>query len=337
MLDRVLYAVKANAHPGVLEVMHSEGLGFECVSPAEVERVLGLFPGMDRQDVLFTPNFVPRDEYEWAFEQGVRVTVDNLHPLEEWADVFRGREIFVRLDPGNGRGHHDHVRTAGSRSKFGIDLSDLGRLADAVQAADIHVTGLHAHIGSGVDEPESWAETAEVLAAAAAWFPEARVLDLGGGLPVPAAPGAPGFDLDRAADLLAGIRQRHPQFELWAEPGRFLVAEAGVLLCRVTQTKEKAGVRYVGVDSGMNTLVRPAMYGATHPIANLSRLDEPASGPHEVVGMICETGDAFGHDVLLPTTHEGDVIAIGVVGAYGASMASRYNLREPAKETLLDI
>ncbi|MEL6614722.1 MAG: alanine racemase, partial [Bacteroidota bacterium] len=171
VLDRVLYAVKANAHPGVLEVMREEGLGFECVSPAEVERVLGLFPGMDRQEILFTPNFVPREEYQWALDQGVRITVDSLYPLEEWGEVFAGRDVFVRLDPGRGRGHHDHVRTAGSRSKFGIDLGDLGRLSDAVAASGTRVVGLHAHMGSGIDEPEAWAETAEVLTAAAAWFP----------------------------------------------------------------------------------------------------------------------------------------------------------------------
>ena len=335
VLDRLLYAVKANAHPGILDVFYREGLGFECVSPAEVERVLGLFPGLARDRVLFTPNFVPREEYEWAFGQGVRVTVDNLYPLEAWADTFRGQDIFVRLDPGKGRGHHDHVRTAGKHSKFGIDLGDLGRLADAVAASGARVKGLHAHVGSGVDDPEAWADTAETLVAATASFPDVRILDIGGGLPVPSASGEASFDLAHAAELLRGVRQRHPEFELWAEPGRYLVAESGVLLCRVTQTKEKAGVRYIGLDSGMNSLVRPAMYGARHPIVNLSRLDAPPAGPHEVVGMICESGDAFGHDVELPESHEGDVIAVGTVGAYGASMASRYNLREPARETLL--
>ncbi|HIL57815.1 MAG TPA: diaminopimelate decarboxylase [Rhodothermales bacterium] len=336
VFDRVLYAVKANAHPGVLGVFHEEGLGFECVSPAEVKRVLGLFPDLDRRHVLFTPNFVPREEYEWALAEGVRVTVDNLYPLEAWPEVFAGREVFVRLDPGQGRGHHDHVRTAGRRSKFGIDLDDLGRLAEAVREAGVRVTGLHAHVGSGVDAPDSWAETAEVLAAAAEWFPDVRVLDLGGGLPVPSHPGAPPFDLERAATLLHDLRQRRPDFQFWTEPGRFLAAESGVLLCRVTQTKDKGGVRYVGLDAGMNTLVRPAMYGAHHPIANLSRLGEEALHPTEVVGMICESGDAFGHDIPLPETREGDVIAIGTVGAYGASMASHYNLREPATESLLD-
>ena len=335
VFDRLLYAVKANAHPDVLRVFHDEELGFECVSPGEVARVLDLFPDLDPERVLFTPNFVPREEYAWAFDRGVRVTVDSLYPFEAWPETFAGRDVFVRLDPGQGRGHHAHVRTAGRRSKFGVDLGDLGRLSDAVQDLDARVVGLHAHVGSGVDEVGTWAETAAVLAAAATWFPDVRVLDLGGGLPVPSAPGDKAFALDAAAERLRGARAERPGFALWAEPGRFLVAEAGVLLCRVTQVKRKGGVRYVGLDTGMNTLVRPALYGAVHPIANLSRLGEPDAGPVEVVGMICESGDAFGHDVPLPETREGDIVAIGTVGAYGASMASRYNLREPAAESLL--
>ena len=335
VFDRVLYAVKANAHPDVLGVLREEMLGFECVSPAEVERVTALFPSMHPREVLFTPNFVPREEYAWAFSRGIRVTVDNLYPLEAWPETFAGQEVFVRLDPGQGRGHHDHVRTAGKKSKFGIALGDLDRLAALAREADVRITGLHAHVGSGVDAPESWAETARTLAEAAERFPEVRMLDLGGGLPVPSRPGAAPFDLEAAAAHLRAFREQHPRFGLWTEPGRFLVAEAGVLLCRVTQTKTKDGVRYVGLDAGMNTLVRPALYGAHHPIANLSRPDDDALYPTEVVGMICESGDAFGHDVALPETREGDVIAIGTAGAYGASMASRYNLREPAAETLL--
>ena len=333
VFDRVLYAIKANAHPDVLHVLRAAGLAFECVSPGEVAHVQRLFPDLAPERVLFTPNFVPRAEYEGGFAAGVRVTVDNLYPLEAWPEAFAGRDVFVRLDPGTGRGHHAHVRTAGARSKFGVALDDLDRLARAVQAAGARVVGLHAHVGSGVGETGAWAETARILGAAAAAFPDVRVLDIGGGLPVPDGPDAPRFDLDRAAALL---REAKPEgLELWAEPGRFLVAEAGVLLCRVTQTKRKGGVRYVGLDAGMHTLVRPALYGARHPIANLSRLGAPDAGPVEVVGMICESGDAFGHDVRLPETREGDVVAIATAGAYGAAMQSRYNLREPAREIVL--
>jgi diaminopimelate decarboxylase/aspartate kinase len=134
-VDRVLYALKANPHPDVLRVLHDEGVGFECVSLAEVERVFDLFPDLDSDRVLFTPNFAPRAEYERAFARGVHVTVDNLFVLEAWPDVFAGREAFVRVDPGQGRGHHAHVRTAGARSKFGVAPDALEEVAARAASA----------------------------------------------------------------------------------------------------------------------------------------------------------------------------------------------------------
>ena len=122
---------------------------------------------------------------------------------------------------------------------------------------------------------------------------------------------------------------------LWIEPGRYLVAEAGALIARVTQTKSKDEIRYVGIATGMNSLIRPALYGAWHEIVNLTRLDEPVSEIANIVGPICESGDFLGHDRLLPPTQAGDVMLIANVGAYGHAMSSRYNLREPAVEIVL--
>ena len=127
----------------------------------------------------------------------------------------------------------------------------------------------------------------------------------------------------------------HPGRQLWLEPGRYLVAEAGVLLARVTQIKQKGDKRYLGLEIGMNSLIRPALYGAYHPIVNLSRLHEPPTWKVDVVGPICESGDVLGHDRWMPATEVGDVLLIDNAGAYGASMASRYNLREPARELCL--
>ena len=132
-------------------------------------------------------------------------------------------------------------------------------------------------------------------------------------------------------------RQQYPDKALWLEPGRFLVAEAGVLLARVTQTKGKGQVQYVGLATGMNSLIRPALYGAYHEIANLSRLGDTADQTMTVVGPICETGDTLGNDRLLPAAAAGDVMLIGNAGAYGYVMASHYNLREPAGELILPI
>jgi diaminopimelate decarboxylase/aspartate kinase len=140
----------------------------------------------------------------------------------------------------------------------------------------------------------------------------------------------------RALDAgLAAFRSAHPGFDLWLEPGRFLVAEAGVLLARVTQLKGKGDRRYVGVATGMNSLLRPALYGARHDLVNLSRLDAPPAGRCTVVGPICESGDVLGEDRLLPHCEEGDVLLFATAGAYGHAMGSHYNLRPPAEELLV--
>jgi diaminopimelate decarboxylase/aspartate kinase len=334
-VTRVLYAVKANPHAEILRRLHLAGLGFECVSPGELDHVTGLFP--DRLP-LFTPNFAPRAEYEHAFARGATVTLDNLYPLEAWPDLFRDREVFVRLDPGRGLGHHHHVRTAGTASKFGIATDQLGALAALLDRAGARVIGLHAHVGSGVRDAEAWAATASFLADVAngaPWASPVRVLDLGGGLGVPEKPGDPPLDLPALDRALGRVRAAHPRFELWLEPGRYLVAEAGVLLARVTQLKQKADTRYVGVDTGMNSLIRPALYGAWHEIVNLTRLDEAPRLTTTVVGPICETGDTLGHDRRLPPCSEGDILLVATAGAYGRAMSSRYNLREPAAEHVI--
>ncbi|AEN73059.1 aspartate kinase [Rhodothermus marinus SG0.5JP17-172] len=337
-VDRIFYALKANDHPDVLRVFHEAGLGFECVSAGELEHVRTLFPELAPERLLFTPNFAPADEYRRGFELGAFVTLDNLHPLEAWPELFRNRNVLVRFDPGRGDGHHRYVRTAGAQSKFGIAPAQAKRLRELADRLGLRIVGLHAHVGSGILLPETWAETALFLAELAeTYFPDVRYLDVGGGLGVPERTGAPGLDLEAVEAHLHRFKTAHPRFELWLEPGRFLVAEAGVLLARVTQVKEKGGARYAGVETGMNSLIRPALYGAYHEIVNLTRLDAPATQTVDVVGPICETGDVLGHGRRLPDTREGDVLLIAQAGAYGAVMSSHYNRRPPAREVFLPV
>ena len=335
-IARVSYAMKANPEPRILQFVHREGLKIECVSRGEIERALASIHGLTPAEILYTPNFATREEYAYALALGVQVTLDNLHPLEHWPELFGGHAIFVRVDPGSGRGHHQHVRTGGIHSKFGVAQDDLARFAAAARDAGAIVTGLHAHAGSGVHDIGNWLQTARVLAACRRHFPQVRHLDIGGGLGVPERSGGPSIDLAALDRALAEFALDHPGVELWLEPGRFVVAEAGVLLARVTQLKTKGSAGYVGVATGMNSLIRPALYGAHHDIVNLSQLDAPCDGTYDVVGPICETGDVLGHDRSLPSsTREGDVLLIATAGAYGAAMASHYNLRDPAIELVL--
>jgi len=334
-IDAVLYALKANWHPEIVRLFEAQGLGFECVSRQEVEHVLKLLPKLDRSRILFTPNFAPRAEYEWALQQDIRLTLDNLHPLKAWPELFRGREVFVRIDTGYGRGHHDKVRTAGVHSKFGVPMFELDELEALVRSCGVKIIGLHAHTGSGVFSVDNWASVGNTLAMLARRFEDVRIVDLGGGLGVPERLGQPGVVLTDFASALEALKAAYPRLTFWIEPGRYLVAEAGVLLAQVTQLKGKGEVHYVGVATGMNSLIRPALYGAHHEILNLSRLEELPTEVVNVVGPICESGDVLGAERLLPPTQEGDVLLIATAGAYGRAMSSCYNLREPAQEFLV--
>ena len=334
-LDRVHFAMKANPHPEILQLFHEEGLAIECVSQGELQRVLEVLPSIDRGDILFTPNFAPRAEYAWALAQGITVTLDNLHPLKHWPELFKGSKVFVRVDSGHGRGHHDHVRTAGVHSKFGIPLFELDELGRLAKAAGCAIVGLHAHTGSGILNVANWAEVGELLATLSTQFPDVRTLNLGGGLGVPEKPGQPHLDLTALGKVFANLKEQNPGLALWIEPGRYLVAEAGVLLAQVTQVKGKGEVNYIGIATGMNSLIRPALYGAHHEIVNLTRVSEPATVVANVVGPICESGDQLGLERLLPPAQEGDVMLIANTGAYGHAMSSHYNLREPAQEILI--
>ena len=332
-VERFYYAMKANSHPAVLEAVADAGFGMECVSAAEVDRVRDVLGG--DCPVLFTPNFCPLEEYERALACGARVILDGTAALDQAPDLFEGVSVGLRLDPGRGRGHHRKVRTAGADSKFGMPRNDLEAAAGLLRRRRVRVTGLHAHVGSGILTPGTWVETGAALIPALEFFPEVGWLNLGGGLGVPEKPGQHPLDLDDLQDRLDGFREAAGGPALWMEPGRYLVSEAGVLLATVTQVRDKEGLRFAGINTGMNSLIRPALYGAWHSIRNLSRLDEAPEAYWQIVGPICETGDVLGRDRWITDPRPGDVLLIENAGAYAAVMASRYNLREPAEETVL--
>jgi bifunctional diaminopimelate decarboxylase / aspartate kinase len=334
-IDQLFYAIKANPNADILRLFEARGMSFECVSPGELDHVRGLFPSLPVARMLFTPNFAPIEEYAYALGMGVTVTLDNLHPIKAHPEVFRGARLFARLDPGVGRGHHKHVRTAGPESKFGLSVGELPELLALAASVGAKIVGLHAHVGSGIRDAETWAENAMFLAGLAQSCPDVATLNLGGGLGVVERPGDAALQLAEVASSLATFKEAHPRLKLWLEPGRFCVAGAGALVTRVTQLKDKGERAYVGVDTGMNSLIRPSLYGAYHEIVNLTRLGEPMELTADVVGPICETGDVLGYGRRLPRTEEGDVLLIGTASAYGHAMASRYNLREPAREAML--
>jgi len=331
-VDRWFYAIKANSHPAILREVIAQGFGLECVSPGELARAREVDANAD---LLYTPNFAAREDYAAGIAAHARMTLDNLHPLEHWGELFAGQEIELRLDLDFTRGHHDKVKTGGAASKFGLSLNELDEFRRLAAQHDVRIVGLHAHLGSGILDAKHWKEVHVQLASIAEKIGTVRALNIGGGYGVPARADEAPLDLAAVAANLAEVKAAYPQFELWSEPGRYLVADAGVLLARVTQLKRKGEFRYVGVDAGMHTLIRPALYEAYHEIVNLSRIDEPATELVQVVGPICESGDVLGNHRRLAAPQEGDVILIAQAGAYGAVMSSDYNLRGRAVETVL--
>jgi bifunctional diaminopimelate decarboxylase / aspartate kinase len=335
-ISALFYAVKANPHPAILKTLFEKNVHFECVSIEELDHVLSLFPDIDRHRLLFTPNFAPKSDYIHALALGCHITIDSLYPLENWPELFQGKQIFLRIDPGCGAGHHKYVCTGGNESKFGIPKLSLDIVKTLVTRHNIQVIGLHAHSGSGILSPDLWKETALMLAQETILFPDIKIINLGGGLGLAEKPGQQPLDLAVLNDSLLAVKLRFPNLSLWLEPGRFFVAESGVILAKVTQCKEKGKVRFIGIETGMNSLIRPALYGSYHQIVNLSCLNQENTGFAHIVGPICESGDTLGYDRLLPTTQENDVILIANTGAYGHCMSSSYNMRSPAQEIVFN-
>ena len=336
-VDRRFFAIKANPHPAILNALVEEGFGLECVSLGELRHAFASVPGLAAERVLFTPSFAPIEEYAAAFELGVTVTLDNVEALRRWPEVFRGQRLWLRVDLGRGEGHHAKVRTGGVASKFGLPVPRIDEFLEAARALDILVDGLHAHLGSGVDTPEHWRSVCDELGGIANRIGSIDTIDIGGGLPIPYRAEDEPFDLDAWSAGLAEVKAAYPGYRMAIEPGRYMVAESGVLLLTATQVVEKHGVRRVGGDAGMNALMRPALYEAWHDIANLSRLDDTDTTDFDVVGPICETGDVLGQKRPLPAaTAPGDVLLVADAGAYGFVMSNTYNLRELPRVEILE-
>jgi diaminopimelate decarboxylase/aspartate kinase len=333
-IDKIFYSIKANFNPALLKIIYQQGLNFECVSIEEIKYVLNQFPDIDTKRILFTPNFAHQSEYEYAIKHGINITIDSLYPLKHWGHLLKHQSILLRIDPGVGTGHRKYVSTSGDESKFGINTHDVQEAKDLINQHKIVVIGLHAHSGSGILSAQLWLETAELLLSFVEDFPQTKFINLGGGFGVAERPGQQPLDLNNLDDMLLKLKQKYKQIQFWIEPGRFLVAECGIILAKATQEKTKNDVRFIGLEIGMNTLIRPALYGSYHHITNLTRFDDPLKSYAHVVGPICESSDTLGYDRMLPATQENDIFLIANTGAYGYCMSSQYNLRQPAPELI---
>jgi len=340
---RILYAAKANTSLSVLTILRGEGAEVDAVSPGEV--FLALEAGYEPDQIMFTGTSVKDDEMRYLVDAGVRMNIDSCSQFERLVKIRLPEMLSVRVNPELGAGHHEHVVTAGKMAKFGVWEEDAVEVYRAAKAAGVERFGIQMHIGSGVMEANPHARAVEkLLKIAERVHREIGVafdfIDIGGGLGIPYRPGEQELDLGAFSDTIVGLfRRRIEEYglgepELWVEPGRFLVAESGILLTRVTTVKKTPFRRFVGVDAGFNTLVRPAMYGSYHHILAADRLDDPQEH-YDVYGPLCESGDVFARDRPLPGVSEGGLLAIMDVGAYGFSMSSQYNSRPRPAEALV--
>ena len=334
-IDQLFFAMKANFNSEILGIIYKSGLGFECVSIGEMKRLFDLMPNIDRKKIIFTPNFAKKSDYIWALANQVTVIVDSVYPIAKWPDIFENQDIMIRIDPGKGDGHHDHVITAGSHSKFGIPLSDINQVLRLCEKYCIKIIGLHTHNGSGIKNISTWLDTAKLLLELSKKFKDTAVINLGGGIPIKEKLNQREFDFNKFSHMLIDLKKNFKNIEMWFEPGRFIVGESGALITHVTQIKQKDDQNYIGVDVGMNVLIRPILYGSYHEIVNLTKYDQERKLLVSIVGPICESGDKLGENREFPETDEEDVILIANAGAYVRSMASEYNLREMPDEIII--
>jgi diaminopimelate decarboxylase len=334
---RFMYACKALANQAVMRHVRTLGLGLDTVSIEEVH--LGLKAGFRPDEVLFTPNMVPFAEIQQAVELGVHVNIDSIPMLERFGQAYGGKvPVFIRINPHIMAGGNERISTGHIDSKFGISIHQLRHVERVVASHGLRVEGLHMHTGSDILDSGVFLRASELLLETAALFPQLRYLDLGSGFKVPYKPDDITTDVEELGQLLG---QRIQQFnaeretpvELWFEPGKFLVSESGVLLASVSLVKQTTATVFAGVDSGLNHLIRPMLYGSYHGIVNVSR-PQGNKRIYTVVGYICET-DTFAWDRQLPEIHVGDVLAFLNAGAYGFSMASNYNSRPRPAEVLV--
>ena len=356
--DVIRFAQKANSNTHILKLMKRLGVVVDSVSLGEIERALaaGFKPGLHNghAEIVFTADLLDRTTLARVAELGVPVNCGSIDMLDQLGTVSPGHPVWLRINPGFGHGHSNKTNTGGEHSKHGIWHADLPQALDKVRANGLKLVGLHMHIGSGVD----YGHLQEVCGAMAALVQtvKAQGLDLsaisaGGGLSIPYQAGEPQIDTAHYFSLWDAARQQvatllsHP-VALELEPGRYLVAESGVLVAEVRAVKHQGSARFVLVDAGFSDLMRPAMYGSYHGMELIHADGTPATGPvfdTVVGGPLCESGDVFtqgeGGVVLtraLPQAQVGDLLVIHDTGAYGASMSSNYNTRPLIPEVLVE-
>ena len=352
--DTVRFAQKACSNIHILKLMREQGVKVDAVSRGEILRALaaGFKAGGEPSEIVFTADLFDAATLDCVVEHGVPVNAGSIDMLRQLGPRSKGHAVWLRINPGFGHGHSNKTNTGGEHSKHGIWHTDLPLALQTIREQGLTLAGLHMHIGSGVDYghlAEVCGAMVELVRTAHAAGHDLHAISAGGGLSIPYRAGDPVIDTQHYFGLWNTARQQAEAIVghtlgLEIEPGRFLVAESGVLLGEVRATKNAGSNHFVLVDTGFNELMRPSMYGSYHAMSVLRRDgSQGASQPTVVAGPLCESGDVFtqgdGGVVLprdLPAAQVGDLLVIHDTGAYGASMSSNYNTRPLIAEVLVD-
>jgi diaminopimelate decarboxylase len=341
---RIYYAAKANTNLAVLRILQSQGAYLDTVSPGEV--FMALSSGFTPDRILFTGTSVRNDELKMLADANITINVDSQSELDRLLKISVPQILSVRVNPEIGAGHHSHCITAGSESKFGLWEEETIQAFAIAQRARVERFGIHMHIGSGILDVEPYVLAVEKLLKIAKRVHDEvgidfEFIDIGGGLGVPYKPEDKELDLTEFSSKVVGLfKSKVKEYGLGkpflcVEPGRYLVCDASILLTSVNTVKVTPAKKFVGVDAGFNTLLRPTMYGSYHPILVANKLGLADKETYDVVGPICESGDALAKDRKLPLIEEGDLLAVLNAGAYGFSMSSQYNSRPRAAEVMI--
>jgi len=334
---RIKFACKALNNINVLRFFKNIGAGLDTVSIQEVWT--GIKAGFDPKNIIYTPNCVSMEEIDLAVKEGVQINIDNISILEQFGHKYGSSvPVCVRINPHVMAGGNINISTGHIDSKFGISIYQMRHLERVIKSEKIKVNGLHMHTGSDILDVDVFLRAAEILFEVTDHFPDLQFIDFGSGFKVPYKPEDYFTDVN---DLGTRLTTTFKDFcktygrdlELWFEPGKFLVSQSGTFLVKVNVIKQTTATVFVGVDSGMNHLIRPMLYNSYHHITNVSN-PEGKQRIYTVVGYICET-DTFGWDRKLSEVKEGDILAFQNAGAYGFTMSSNYNSRFRPAEVLV--
>lgn len=342
---KIFYAMKANSNLAILKILENEGANVDTVSPGEV--FMALTSGFTAERMLFTGTSVRNDELKFLADSNITVNIDSLSQLQRLLKISVPEVISFRVNPEIGAGLHSHVITAGKETKFGLWEKDAIAAYTKAKRAGVKKFGIHMHIGSGVLEVKPYLLALEKQLALAKLIHEQvgvnfEFIDVGGGIGVPYKPEDKKMDLKVYAEkVLTLFKTKIQQYGLgepyfYIEPGRFLVADSTILLTRVNTIKTTPYKKFVGVDAGFNTLIRPAMYDSYHPILVANKPMTTEKEKCDIAGPICESGDLLAKERELPKIREGDLLAVLNAGAYGFSMSSQYNARPRAAEVVVN-